>query len=145
MARMVCSSTVYTWYMSYCIWATTRPKSGTNRLNTPASLNRMRDVTGSGPQSISRNSAFASLFLRSLASTSFRFWLTSRSAWGWTSRSFIWAAWNRRIIFKGSDRSFGFRLDGQAAAIQLEPVDIGFAELEERQAELGGGFFLLFF
>ncbi len=44
---MVCSSTVKWWYMSNCICATTRPKSGTKRPNTPASF--MRRAATSGP------------------------------------------------------------------------------------------------
>ena len=46
MARIVCSSTVYVWYMSCCVCATTRPKSGTKRPNTPASLRRRKRRLG---------------------------------------------------------------------------------------------------
>ena len=45
-ANSVCSSTVYTWYMSYCICATTRPKSGTNLPKTPASFMRLSAISG---------------------------------------------------------------------------------------------------
>ena len=67
MARIVCSSTVYVWYMSCCVCATTRPKSGTKRPNTPASLRRRKVVSGSWREvSIAMNRRLASGSLRRL-------------------------------------------------------------------------------
>ena len=102
-AMMVCSSTVKWWYMLYCICATTRPKSGTKRPKTPASLSRRRVVSGSFSEvSICRKVRLASGSSRSARSISLRFWVTQRSALGWTSRSWAWATWNSRSSLTGS-------------------------------------------
>ena len=72
--------------MSNCIWATTRPKSGTKRPNTPASFIHRSTSSGELTQvRTSRNSRFARGSLRTFSSISLASRAAARIAVGWIS------------------------------------------------------------
>src|SRR5262249_21519153 len=124
--------------MSYCICATTRPKSGTKRPKTQASLNRRSAISGSfGDVSMSRKRRFASGSARRSRSTRRRFWVISRRLAGWMARAFRCATSKMRSMSTGGCCNASSLRKARPPGATPEALDLLADQAEVGQAKAG--------